>query len=352
MTTEIELKDAKCTKLSIQVPVTLARDEKNNADFVIEAYTGAVVDRWWGKLAIDIDGIQAKNNIPVFRDHMRGNIVGYSNKTWKDGSFWVSGNFSKVTQHADEVKALAAEGFPWQASIGVRALKILSIEEGASHKVNGKKLEGPAEVWLQSQVFETSFVPLGGDADTSVAVFSFEETAQPQPVGDDPPERKDEMAQEKTPVVLTIDSLRADHPEIAKELLAEGATAERERIQAVLAQAMPGHEDLIQTMAFDGKTTGPEAAVAVLAAEKKIRSTAKENLDQDGQDPTNFTATPEVQASETAESENDNRPLEERAKAQWDKDAKLRNEFDGDYDAYLAFEKAVEAGSVKRFGKK
>ena len=37
---------------------------------------------------------------------------------------------------------------------------------------------------------------------------------------------------------------------------AEGATAERERIKAVEAQAMPGHEALIAEMKFDGKTTG------------------------------------------------------------------------------------------------
>jgi hypothetical protein len=31
---------------------------------------------------------------------------------------------------------------------------------------------------------------------------------------------------------------------------------------------MPGHEKLIDALAFDGKTTGPEAAVQVLAAER------------------------------------------------------------------------------------
>jgi len=50
---------------------------------------------------------------------------------------------------------------------------------------------------------------------------------------------------------------------------ADGATAERARIAAVRAQVLPGHEALIETLAFDGKTTGPEAAVAVLAAERE-----------------------------------------------------------------------------------
>ena len=51
-----------------------------------------------------------------------------------------------------------------------------------------------------------------------------------------------------------------------------GATAERERIQAVQSQSLAGHEQIIAKLAFDGKTTGPEAAVAVLAAEKGTRT--------------------------------------------------------------------------------
>lgn len=59
---------------------------------------------------------------------------------------------------------------------------------------------------------------------------------------------------------------------------AAGAKAERERIQAVRAQAMPGHEKLIDTLAFDGKTTGPEAAVAVLDAERAMVEARKKKL--------------------------------------------------------------------------
>lgn len=71
---------------------------------------------------------------------------------------------------------------------------------------------------------------------------------------------------------MDVQKLKAEHPDVAEALINEGkqigATAERERIQAVEAQAMPGHEALIATLKFDGKTSGPEAAVQVLAAEK------------------------------------------------------------------------------------
>jgi len=60
----------------------------------------------------------------------------------------------------------------------------------------------------------------------------------------------------------------AENADAAAMLRAEGAEAERARIQAVREQSMPGHEALIEALAFDGKTTGPEAAVQVLAAER------------------------------------------------------------------------------------
>lgn len=62
-----------------------------------------------------------------------------------------------------------------------------------------------------------------------------------------------------------------------------GATAERERIQAVEAAWMPGHEKLIADLKFDGKTTGGEAALAVIQAEKEGNAQHLEAWRQEGQ---------------------------------------------------------------------
>ena len=74
------------------------------------------------------------------------------------------------------------------------------------------------------------------------------------------------------PENLTRESFERDHAalygQIRSEAMAAGATQERARIQAVRAQVLPGHEALIEKLAFDGSTTGAEAAVAVLAAER------------------------------------------------------------------------------------
>lgn len=83
-------------------------------------------------------------------------------------------------------------------------------------------------------------------------------------------------------ITMNREELERDHPalvaairsEAAAEAKTQGATAERERIQAVLAQSMPGHEALVQRLAFDGRTTGPDAAVQVLAAHRATLANA------------------------------------------------------------------------------
>lgn len=222
---EISLREAKCTGLSWNAPVQLKQqNEEVGTNFSIEAYTGEVVDRWWGKLAISIDGIKARNKIPVLLDHFRSQIVGHSTQTYKDGSFFVDGKFSGVTDEAEKVKALADEGFPWQASIGVKPLKILSIEQGGQMDVNGKNVNGPAEIWLESQVQEVSFVALGADENTSVSTFSrfekFEEQAAPHGA-----EHKTIEQGEENFMEITLEKLEKDAPELLTQIRTVAKTA-------------------------------------------------------------------------------------------------------------------------------
>ncbi len=100
---------------------------------------------------------------------------------------------------------------------------------------------------------------------------------------------------------MTKEELKQNHPETYAAIFTEGETAgleagkktgieegktlgakaEQERIKAVEAQLIPGHETLIASLKADGKTTGPEAAMKVLAAEKVLRRTTLENLTGD-----------------------------------------------------------------------
>ena len=88
-----------------------------------------------------------------------------------------------------------------------------------------------------------------------------------------------------TPVInskgstMDMKELKEQHPALAAQIETEnaaavaaataaGATAEAARIQGVRATALPGHEKLVETLAFDGKTTPAEAALAVNAAHR------------------------------------------------------------------------------------
>ena len=96
----------------------------------------------------------------------------------------------------------------------------------------------------------------------------------------------------ETRTQMNIETLKAEHPDIAKALHEEGFAAgkaagaeeERARIKAVEEQVLPGHEALIAGLKFDGKTTGEMAAVAVLNAERAKLGDRRSALKQDVND--------------------------------------------------------------------
>jgi signal peptide peptidase SppA len=158
---------------------------------------------------------------------------------------------------------------------------------------------------------------------------------------------------------MTLEELRAAHPDVCAALVEEGraagltagAAAERQRIQDVEAQAMPGHEALITSLKFDGKTTGPEAAVQVLNAERAVVKNAAATTAAAAPAAATFAAAPVEKTAEQLAQEDANKPLEERAQADWDKSAEVRAEF-GTFATYLAYRQASDKGLVKVAGKK
>ena len=110
------------------------------------------------------------------------------------------------------------------------------------------------------------------DADDGPPIQREAEAGVPMPALTDEPvppvaSQPDPKGPAMTPQELAA-NFAAENAEAAALIRAQGAEAERARIQAVREQSMPGHEKLIDALAFDGKTTGPEAAVQVLAAER------------------------------------------------------------------------------------
>lgn len=125
----------------------------------------------------------------------------------------------------------------------------------------------------------------------------------------------------------------AEHPEAAEILRAEGAASELHRIQAVRAQAMPGHEKLIDQLAFDGKTSGPEAAVQILAAERSRVSSIANARAEDAPAPVPTATNPEPDAAPA--------PAGMRAPAGYQIDA-TSAKLDADAKAYMAAHPGVD----------
>lgn len=147
--------------------------------------------------------------------------------------------------------------------------------------------------------------------------------------------------------VLTSAQIRENYPDAAKEIyqsgVADGAKAERERIKAVEAQALPGHEKLIAGLKFDGTTTGEQAALKVLAAEKTNRENRLSALEAEAPKPAPPSTEPSASTSLNPEE------ADERT---WNTSAELREEFGEKKERYLAYMKAEREGKVKKAEKK
>ena len=140
---------------------------------------------------------------------------------------------------------------------------------------------------------------------------------------------------------MDMSEIKEKHPEIVAEIMQEGAAAERARIQGCEEATLAGHESLVASMKYDGKSTASDVALAIVGAEKKLRA---DNLSQFRSEAPNPVPAAPVPAVETAAEDDLSLPLEERTKAKWNSDPKIRKEFIS-YDIYHAFMKS-ESGNA------
>ncbi len=126
----------------------------------------------------------------------------------------------------------------------------------------------------------------------------------------------------------------------------EGIEAERKRILAIEEAALAGHEDLTAKAKQDGGMTAEKLALQIVAREKQRGTKYVEAQKEAEKEMPKVEPSFESTSSEKTKFDKDT-PLENRTKAQWQNDAKLRSEFTDDYDAYFAFKKASETNQVK-----
>ena len=142
--------------------------------FTMDAYTGGAMnlDGWQHPVVIDQDGWQdIQGSLPILRDHDFSQLVGHTAETKVvNGVLTASGSISAANQHSKEVADSAANGFPWQASVGANVIKNQFIPEGGTAQANGKTWQGPINIARRTSLSELSFVPLGADRNTAAKV--------------------------------------------------------------------------------------------------------------------------------------------------------------------------------------
>jgi len=128
-------------------------------------------------------------------------------------------------------------------------------------------------------------------------------------------------------------------------LILSAKKAECERIKGVEEALIPGHEALINTLKFDGKTTAGEAALAVNKAERELAKTSLSKIKTD--------SAPVVPFDNLQQDEQNisNLPFEDQCKKVWDGNSEIRKEF-GTFAVYEAFRKAESKNQTKIYGKK
>lgn len=135
--------------------------------FKMTAYTGGHLDLagYAFPVVVDLAGMQvSKKSKPILHAHDHSQIVGHTSEvTINNGSIGLTGVISGTGSAAKEVAANAANGFPYEASIGAKATKLVKVDEGETVTVNGRSFKGPIYVARQSQLKEVSFVAIGAD---------------------------------------------------------------------------------------------------------------------------------------------------------------------------------------------
>jgi hypothetical protein len=146
---------------------------KSRPTIRMTAYTGGPMEVGFGSpVVVDLAGLRftAKGR-PLLANHRSDQIVGHTTGISKDGgSLQIEGTLSGANAITEEIIASAANGFPWQASIGANIVRRELVNAGASAQANGRTFRGPVIIAREAILREISVVALGADDDTTTSI--------------------------------------------------------------------------------------------------------------------------------------------------------------------------------------
>jgi hypothetical protein len=336
-----ETLDVPVEALRLNMPenlLTLAAEERDEDGkvtrkprFKMQVNSGIPMAHWWhGTLAVNLSGIRWEGAVGALLDHDPSQRVGYTTKLYLDDELGlVAEGVMLSNDDAQRVRLDSKEGYPWQASCYLVAEKILRLDDGVEHEVNGHTITGPALVFEASHLREVTFCALGADSNTSsdasLAEGEGERIRVPLSVKESTMTKQNDETAEQPAA-----------PQVDTEAIAlEARNAEQARVNDILELA---HESQM-TLAKDLISKGTNALEAAKALSADLRK--KDAEAAPAAQPTPATAALSAPApaptSEQLDATKDLPEGEDKWKQQWAEDASLRAEFQGNENVWLSY---------------
>lgn len=224
---------------------------KLKREWSMVANTGQVMNRWWGKLVLDLGGAKFNQRLGLLLDHDVTQRLGYSTKVEVTPQGLVASGKLLKNELADQILAESGDGFPFQASLMAVPKRVQELDEGQEAEVNGKTMQGPLTIFREWTARELTLTVLGADADTMTQAFAedgdLEVTVTKKTNVPAAPANEEvalsnqpqSPAPTPTPTVEVLDS-------------AAVAKAERERCDEILKHCAPEQMELGQKLIRDG----------------------------------------------------------------------------------------------------
>lgn len=130
------------------------------------------VGGFYTPVIVDLSGLKAsRDKIPILLGHNDAQIIGQTDSIAIDSAgVRLTGVITGEDVHAASVVTHAKNGFEWQASIGASIVRQEFVKAGEKAVVNSREVTGPILIARESRLFETSFVAIGADQQTSASV--------------------------------------------------------------------------------------------------------------------------------------------------------------------------------------
>jgi hypothetical protein len=139
------------------------------------AYSGGSMDvSGFGPVVVDLAGLVLPQTLPLLADHQSTleSIAGVGSPRIEAGRLMVEGTLAS-NETAQRIIALARDGVPLQASVGVAPSDRVRVGSGESVQLNGQLIKaGPRGLTLvkAGSLREVSILPLGADSSTRVSI--------------------------------------------------------------------------------------------------------------------------------------------------------------------------------------